>query len=257
MAEAVNTNSNEQPKKGRPANRMPRIDMTPMVDLAFLLLTFFVLTSCLNKPKTMEMVVPADPGIMPVYEGIAHTILLDGSKDKIYYFSGMLSDETQLQEIAMGEELRKLIGEINSGIAADMAYLDTVFASGKFASDDYAKLDAILKAATTSNTDPEAVANLKAENYSECIGLMKTDLDAGVMSDATHKKIGSVIRSCDEAPFFIIKWGNDAMYGDVIDVIDELKIGHVSKYALTKISEAELRALSKQTGKEYPELQNK
>ena len=35
--------------------------MTPMVDLAFLLLTFFVLTSTFSKPKTMEINFPAKP----------------------------------------------------------------------------------------------------------------------------------------------------------------------------------------------------
>lgn len=32
-----------------------RIDMTPMVDVAFLLLTFFMLTTSMNRPQTMEI----------------------------------------------------------------------------------------------------------------------------------------------------------------------------------------------------------
>ncbi len=35
-----------------------RIDMTPMVDVAFLLLTFFMLTTSMNKPQTMEINLP-------------------------------------------------------------------------------------------------------------------------------------------------------------------------------------------------------
>lgn len=35
-----------------------RLDMTPMVDVAFLLLTFFMLTTTMNKPQTMEINLP-------------------------------------------------------------------------------------------------------------------------------------------------------------------------------------------------------
>jgi biopolymer transport protein ExbD len=48
-------------KKGgkvRAKKMSTKIDMTPMVDLAFLLLTFFILTTTFNKPKTMEVTMP-------------------------------------------------------------------------------------------------------------------------------------------------------------------------------------------------------
>jgi biopolymer transport protein ExbD len=38
-----------------------RIDMTPMVDVAFLLLTFFMLTTVFRKPQTLEINLPPDP----------------------------------------------------------------------------------------------------------------------------------------------------------------------------------------------------
>jgi len=37
-----------------------RVDMTPMVDVAFLLLTFFMLTTVFSKPQTMEITLPPD-----------------------------------------------------------------------------------------------------------------------------------------------------------------------------------------------------
>jgi biopolymer transport protein ExbD len=40
-----------------------RIDMTPMVDVAFLLLTFFMLTTTMSRPQTMEINLPPDNNV--------------------------------------------------------------------------------------------------------------------------------------------------------------------------------------------------
>jgi biopolymer transport protein ExbD len=49
-------------RKGKKRRRMKRlgvrIDMTPMVDIAFLLLTFFMLTTVFSAPQTMEIALP-------------------------------------------------------------------------------------------------------------------------------------------------------------------------------------------------------
>lgn len=45
-----------------------RIDMTPMVDVAFLLLTFFMLTTVFSKPQTMELNLPPDESKVEVAE---------------------------------------------------------------------------------------------------------------------------------------------------------------------------------------------
>lgn len=39
--------------------KFPHVDMTPMVDLGFLLITFFMLATSFSKPKVIEMVKPA------------------------------------------------------------------------------------------------------------------------------------------------------------------------------------------------------
>jgi biopolymer transport protein ExbD len=40
-----------------------RIDMTPLVDVAFLLLTFFMLTSVFSRPQTMELNLPPEKDV--------------------------------------------------------------------------------------------------------------------------------------------------------------------------------------------------
>ena len=81
-------------KKGgkvRSKKMSTRIDMTPMVDLAFLLLTFFVLTTTMNKPKTMEIRIPEkDDNSEPIdiNERRVVTLLL-GDNDKIYWYPGI------------------------------------------------------------------------------------------------------------------------------------------------------------------------
>jgi len=48
--------------KRKPKKRLAiRIDMTPLVDVAFLLLTFFMLTTVFRKPQTLEINLPPDP----------------------------------------------------------------------------------------------------------------------------------------------------------------------------------------------------
>ncbi|PJJ76471.1 outer membrane transport energization protein ExbD [Thermoflavifilum aggregans] len=68
-----------------------RIDMTPMVDVAFLLITFFMLTTTLQKPKTMNLYLPEDvknpEEQNKVKESQALTIIL-GKDHQVYYYYG-------------------------------------------------------------------------------------------------------------------------------------------------------------------------
>lgn len=60
MAEVTQGGGGGRKKGGkvRAKKQSTKTDMTPMVDLAFLLLTFFLLTTTFNKPKTMEVNMP-------------------------------------------------------------------------------------------------------------------------------------------------------------------------------------------------------
>src|ERR1051326_4922578 len=124
-------------KKGRKKSGNPRVDMTPMVDLAFLLLTFFVLTSNLNKAKTMEIIMPKDvkdTNTTKINQKMAVTILLDGNKDgTIYYYEGKLGEGTTLNETTLDpvKGLRKFVMDRNSVIVKGIHDLRVRFKHGE------------------------------------------------------------------------------------------------------------------------------
>lgn len=243
MAEVAN---NEQTTKGRPARKFPRIDMTPMVDLAFLLLTFFVLTSNLQKPTATEIVMPTDGPPMEVDNDLTQTILIDGNADgNVFVYSGFFKSENGFKEFQLNDNsLRKFIAEVNAGIQSQFNYLNTAYHATNFTQENYDRLEQYLRVATAAKDgENEVVKNDKAVKYTQCVAAMETDLKSGTMSDATFKAVGATLRGADNAPFFIVKWGGEAKYGEVISVIDELKIGQVSKYAVTTISGMETEAL--------------
>ena len=76
-------------KKIRAKKHSTHIDMTPMVDLAFLLLTFFLFTTTLSKPKAMPLIVP-DPKptdvITEVDDDNVMTVILSKNNRVFYYY---------------------------------------------------------------------------------------------------------------------------------------------------------------------------
>ncbi|MBN8673240.1 MAG: biopolymer transporter ExbD [Chitinophagales bacterium] len=64
-----------------------RTDMTPMVDLGFLLITFFIFTAELSKPVVTKLVMPTEGGRTTLGESDALTVLL-GKNDAVYYYHG-------------------------------------------------------------------------------------------------------------------------------------------------------------------------
>lgn len=79
-------------KKGKKLST--RIDLTPMVDLGFLLITFFIFTTTMSKPKTMEINMPSDEKTdepNKVKDYTAMTVLLS-KEHRVYYYLGMAND---------------------------------------------------------------------------------------------------------------------------------------------------------------------
>ncbi|MFM9946130.1 MAG: ExbD/TolR family protein [Bacteroidia bacterium] len=196
-------------KKGpvRAKKQSTRVDMTPMVDLAFLLLTFFVLTSTFSKPKTMEITFPVppkpdDPKTEMNVNG--HTFLL--TKDnRVFWYSGEFKEvpkngkpATILEEVKFGEDLNKLLLDKN---------------------------DLVQK----------IILDLKKKRLSKEI------------DDTTYKKLAVEAKGDNKAPFFVIKADDKAVYKNLIDLIDEFNICNVGKYAVTDIMMSEVTMLNQAT----------
>lgn len=186
-----------------------KVDMTPMVDLAFLLLTFFVLTSTFSKPKTMEITFPVPPDDLTKVEPMkvnGYTFLL--TKDnRVFWYSGEFKDvpknglpATTLTELKFGEDLNKFLLDKN---------------------------DLVVK----------EIKELKKKRLSKEI------------DDTTYKNLAIKSKSNKEAPFFVIKADDKAVYRNLIDLIDEFNICNVGKYAVTDIMMSELTLLNQATTK--------
>ena len=97
-------------KKGKKLST--RVDLTPMVDLGFLLITFFVFTTTMSQPTAMNMNEPKDNTDEPlkVKQSGVMTILL-GSNDQVYYYYGDLDPNTLSQQFKSTNfrEIRDLI----------------------------------------------------------------------------------------------------------------------------------------------------
>ncbi len=77
-------------KKPRAHKRSFHLDMTPMVDLAFLLLTFFMLTTTFAKSRAMQLTMPVADArhLTEVPHSGAMTILL-GQRHRVHYYFGL------------------------------------------------------------------------------------------------------------------------------------------------------------------------
>ena len=109
MAEIETKKSNE--KKKRLNKKSTRVDLTPMVDLGFLLLTFFVFTTTLSTPMAMDLIVPNDVGDTddPVCESCVLTVLLD-KDNRIKYYEGAAENNAPVRETGFApEQIREVL----------------------------------------------------------------------------------------------------------------------------------------------------
>lgn len=152
-----------------------RVDLTPMVDLGFLLITFFIFTTTMAQPTAMNLFLPKDTDKPEeqnkLKESGALTIML-GADNTVFYYEGILAPDG---------------------------------------------------------------SNFKSSNFKE------------IRDVILNKK-----KSTDPKDFMVvIKPSNEATYGDTVNILDEMSINDVSRYAMVDIfpSEAELVKVSEKGGK--------
>jgi biopolymer transport protein ExbD len=177
-----------------------RVDMTPMVDLGFLLITFFVFTATLNEPTALDLNVPKDVDDptkkTEVKESAVLSILL-GKKDQIYYYEGKLEPDASNFKTTTYKGVRDII--INK------------------------------KNEVKRNFNPATV------NKEACDREKQSAKDKG---DPNWEK------ACEDIDFMvIIKPNPEANFKNTVDILDEMVINQVKRYALVKPFEDELKVI--------------
>ena len=97
-------------KKGKKLST--RVDLTPMVDLGFLLITFFIFTTTMSQPTAMRLFLPKDTDKPEeqnkAKESGALTLLL-GKNDVVYYYEGILAPDASNFKTSSFKEIRDVI----------------------------------------------------------------------------------------------------------------------------------------------------
>jgi biopolymer transport protein ExbD len=194
--------------KKRAKKQSTRIDMTPMVDLAFLLLTFFVLTATFSKPKSMELTFPAPPPPdqkpEEVKKGITFLLTKD---DRIFYYEG------QFRPIDDEKGPKTTIAELNFSQGSLHKYL----------------LD-------------------KNKEMQEKIKTLDAKHKNNQLADTTFNRLVMEVKANKESYTYLIKTDDKATYKNVIDIIDELNINVVGKYVMVDILKPELDLINEKVG---------
>jgi biopolymer transport protein ExbD len=172
-----------------------RVDMTPMVDLGFLLITFFIFTTAMTAPVTMNLNMPKDDNIHPVNikKSGALTILLGQNENNVYYY------ENQLDSVN--------------------------FSNFKI-------------------TSFSGIRNIIINKKKDVISHYVTNTECEKRAEKDGKKNAKI--ECQDMDFFVIvKPDAEAPYKRIVDILDEMTINMVGRYALVDITAEEDKLVKK------------
>jgi biopolymer transport protein ExbD len=196
---SIESGSGDRHKKGpgvKKAKKLStRVDMTPMVDLGFLLITFFIFTTAMTAPTTMNLNMPKDDNVSPtkVKKSGVLTILLGKSEDNVYYY------ESELDSVSYSN------------------FKETTFRGIR-----------------------DVIINKKKEVISQYI------TNAGCEERAKKDGKKDPKRECQDMDFFVIvKPDAEAPYKRIVDILDEMTINAVGRYAMVDITEGEDKLVKK------------
>jgi len=203
MAEMQVEDKGKKGKKPKQKKHATRVDLTPMVDLGFLLITFFMLTTSMLKPQTMEISVPSKDKVQEdeqnkVKASQAMTILI-GKENKLYYYFGA-------QENGIDPEL-----------------VETDYSS-----------EGIRKVLSTKNA--EVVNN---------VNQLKLDKAAKKVSEEDYKIKLSEFKAAKSAPTIMIKAMDESNYKNLVDILDEMNICNIARYAIVDITDYDKELIKK------------
>ena len=114
MAAELEAKQRAKPGLRRPRRRISvRIDMTPMVDVAFLLLIFFMLTTVFRQPQAMEMNLPPPDAKVQVAQSNVLTLFVDANERMFYTLGKGAMNRTALTDLnALFKENVKLNADL-------------------------------------------------------------------------------------------------------------------------------------------------
>jgi biopolymer transport protein ExbD len=195
MAEIIQEEKSKGGKK-RPKKGNPHMDMTPMVDLMCLLLTFFMLTTAFSKPKVMEIVLPdkikKDQKVDPPKIAESRTLnIILGPDDKVFWYPGKAEAGMPLQVTDFSDTgIRQVLLDRNKALFDKITQFKQDVVTGKL--------------------------NIKQDSLANAIKQLKRDDDTG--------------------PIVLIKFYKTSKYKNFVDIIDEMSIVGIATYILVDIN---------------------